>query len=1140
MLVGGKYKLIQAIGEGGMGSVWLAEQKEPVKRKVAVKLVKAGMDSRQVLARFEAERQALAMMDHPNIAKVLDGGMTEQGRPYFVMELVKGIPLTEYCDQVQFSIRERLELFGQVCSAVQHAHQKGIIHRDLKPSNVLVTEVDGHPLVKVIDFGLAKALHGSQVLTDQSLHTAFGAVLGTPLYMAPEQLGTSALDVDTRADLYSLGVMLYEVLTGTTPIERQQLKQAAFEEMCRLIREQDPPSPSTRLSSSDTLPSLAVRRHAEPAKLTRLIRGELDWIVMKALEKDRNRRYQTANGLGLDIQCYLAGDAVQAAPPSRLYRLQKFWRRNRVGVVVVAGFLLLLVVGLAGTLYGLTQARQSAQQERLAKLDAEDNWHLAERQRARAEMERTRAEKEKQRAEEQREIAESQRTRAAKRETAAIAAVERFGSLISTNHQLAQSPELEPLRINLLQDQLQFFQNLNQAINAESNPNQEDRVRLASIALQMGKLNHALGKHQDAKIALEEAAQTTAILSNELPDHGVVLQISAQSLSSLAEVMFAVGDFDTAMARLEEAKRILEQLWQQNPQQIETLIGLAECWNTIGQIRSSEGKLPLALQAWEAGAKVFDSLPETLTETPEALGVVATCYVNAGNATRAMGEIASAIQFYDSASRKFQNLVSDHPQDAGYKANYGVTLLNVAALLTRVHQRDRAEETYQQAVEVLEHAVEQCPGIPGIKADLAGGYREIGNFYNTQNRGELALLRLQAAETLYVQLIKFDPSVSAYQAGLAETLKILSTLHLQLGNSDQAMESLERARAILEQLVQKNPSDSIALDRLASTENGIADLSQKQGDWNRTWQLTQDSLDSQRRLATENPDVYNFQYALANSYLASGSVLRRLGRDQEAIEYLQLAEQTYARIMEKLPDDGWTLDKTIDCLHLLIDIFRRTNQPQRAINLVNRQFRYQKHLNSLYPEEVDYQIQLANILHSRGDVLATLGNFESGLKDVRTGIELLQEIQRQHPERQSLQLDINNLRNTLGNLYRSAKQFEAAETVYLEVLDELERRLEQNPPEPVALIVLGGLLNNLALIAMNRQEHSAARDYLYRAIEYQQRALKIDPLNDDCRRYLKNHFDNLKISGQALQDQTAIAVAEEGLRELNATRPNIR
>ena len=306
-LVAGRYKLIEPIGEGGMGSVWLAEQKEPVKRKVAVKMVKPGMDSRAVLARFEAERQALAMMDHPNIAKVLDGGITEQGRPYFAMELVRGIPVTDYCDQTQLSITKRLELFGQVCSAVQHAHQKGIIHRDLKPTNILVTEHDGRPVAKVIDFGLAKALHGAHTLTEMSMHTSFGSVLGTPLYMAPEQLGTSALDVDTRADLYSLGVILYEMLTGSTPIERERIKEAAWDEILRIVREEEPPCPSTRLSSSGSLPSLAARRHIEPARLTRLVRGELDWIIMKALEKNRNRRYETASSLGQDVQRYLDG-----------------------------------------------------------------------------------------------------------------------------------------------------------------------------------------------------------------------------------------------------------------------------------------------------------------------------------------------------------------------------------------------------------------------------------------------------------------------------------------------------------------------------------------------------------------------------------------------------------------------------------------------------------------------------------------------------------------------------------------------------------------------------------------------------------------------------------------------------------------
>ncbi|MEM0925983.1 MAG: serine/threonine-protein kinase, partial [Planctomycetota bacterium] len=322
----GPYSLLEVIGEGGMGTVWVASQTKPLKRKVALKLVKPGMDSRAVLARFEAERQALAMMDHPNIARVLDGGMTEQGRPYFAMELVRGITITEYCDQAELSIRERLQLFGQVCSAVQHAHLKGIIHRDLKPSNILVTEHDGQPVVKVIDFGLAKALHGSHMLTDLSIHTSFGAVMGTPLYMAPEQLGVSALDIDTRADTYSLGVILYELLTGTTPIERERLKRATLDEIRRILQEEEPPRPSARLSSSDSLPSQAARRHVTPLKLTRLVRGELDWIIMKALEKDRNRRYESPSSLGQDLERYLDNEPVKAAPPSRVYQLRKLAR----------------------------------------------------------------------------------------------------------------------------------------------------------------------------------------------------------------------------------------------------------------------------------------------------------------------------------------------------------------------------------------------------------------------------------------------------------------------------------------------------------------------------------------------------------------------------------------------------------------------------------------------------------------------------------------------------------------------------------------------------------------------------------------------------------------------------------------------
>src|SRR5438132_10836304 len=346
----GSYKLLEQIGEGGFGVVFMAEQQAPIRRKVALKVLKPGMDTRQVIARFDAERQALALMDHPNIAKVFDGGATPSGRPYFVMELVKGVPITEFCDQNHWTPRQRLELFIPICQAVQHAHQKGIIHRDLKPSNVLVSRHDATPVVKVIDFGVAKAL--GQVLTDKTLFTGIAQMVGTPLYMSPEQAGMSDLDVDTRSDIYSLGVLLYELLTGTTPFSKERFKKAAYDEIRQIIREEEPPKPSTRLSESkDSLPSISAQRHTEPAKLTKLVRGELDWIVMTAMEKGRDRRYETANGFARDVQRYLHDEHVLACPPSLSYRLRKLARRNKRILATVGVIALALFVGTAISLW---------------------------------------------------------------------------------------------------------------------------------------------------------------------------------------------------------------------------------------------------------------------------------------------------------------------------------------------------------------------------------------------------------------------------------------------------------------------------------------------------------------------------------------------------------------------------------------------------------------------------------------------------------------------------------------------------------------------------------------------------------------------------------------------------------------------
>jgi serine/threonine protein kinase len=399
----GPYQLLEPIGEGGMGSVWMAQQTEPVKRLVAVKLIKAGMDSKQVIARFEAERQALALMDHANIARVLDAGTTSAGRPYFVMDLVKGVAITRYCDEHHLTPRQRLELFLPVCQAVQHAHQKGIIHRDLKPSNVLVALYDGQPVPKVIDFGVAKA--AGQTLTDKTLVTGFGAIVGTLEYMSPEQAEVNQLDIDTRSDIYSLGVLLYELLAGSPPFTRQE--KIGLLDMLRVIREQEPTKPSAKLSTADGLPTLAADRGTEPRKLAKLVRGELDWIVMKALEKDRSRRYATANGFARDVQRYLADEPVLAGPPGAGYRFRKFVQRNKGRVLAASLVLVALLAGMAGTTWGMIdadQARQDAVSAQLAEKDRAEREHramlLAKQsadEEARAKQEEARAKQEAQR-----------------------------------------------------------------------------------------------------------------------------------------------------------------------------------------------------------------------------------------------------------------------------------------------------------------------------------------------------------------------------------------------------------------------------------------------------------------------------------------------------------------------------------------------------------------------------------------------------------------------------------------------------------------------------------------------------------------------------------------------------------------------
>jgi eukaryotic-like serine/threonine-protein kinase len=881
----GPYKLLEQIGEGGMGTVWMAQQTEPVKRVVALKLVKAGMDSRQVIARFEAERQALALMDHPNIAKVFDAGAASNGRPYFVMELVKGVPITRYCDDHQLTPRQRLELFVPVCQAVQHAHQKGVIHRDLKPTNILIALYDDRPVPKIIDFGVAKAT--GQQLTEQTLHTGFGAVVGTVEYMSPEQATFNQLDIDTRSDIYALGVLLYELLTGSPPFSRKELEKAGMLEMLRVIREQDPSKPSIKLSSSEALPTLSANRGTEPAKLTKLVRGELDWIVMKALEKDRSRRYETANGFAMDVQRYLADEPVQACPPSVGYRFRKFARRNKAALVLVASVAAAL---LAGTIISTWQAVRASKAE----------------QKAQANFEKAR------------EAVKRMLTRVAQEE-------------------LVDVPWMEPVRKVLLEDAVQFYEQL----LADRTTDPEIRLATAHAQLDLVIIHNKEGEPQcrwESDQRAGHAIDGGAVGGEKTGQFEYRIRRALELLEPLVKEYAEDWRYRAGLARalhhqshqtawdperwteavqlLRRAVELQESVVSATPDSAENAFQLADTFQMLGNALSTGGRSEEAVAAYRRAVAIGERVTardpnnaahlraqmrgltgiagllskkepaqaEALLLRAQALAprfqaagrktgllfdssavALASVEQGLGNLYQSQGRTKDAQAAFRRALAVYQKYSSDFPSLRFYRERLAWAASRLGDALTDPADRKEAESCYRTSIEAHEKLVADSPKSPLYRKGLVRAYRPLGGLLEATDRPEEAEKALRRALSLALQLGEDSPELE-YRLEAGWSCERLGLLLERTKRPDEAEERYRQAIKIFQTAVADRPAGHESRSYIGYTYGHLATLHRDNGKPKEAEEAARQSLAVFDKLAADFPEQAKYREALANTY----------------------------------------------------------------------------------------------------------------------------------------------------------------------------------------------------------------------------------------------------------------------------------
>jgi eukaryotic-like serine/threonine-protein kinase len=1067
VLIAGRYTLQEKIGEGGMGAVWVAKQSEPVKRRVALKLIKTGMDSRAVLQRFEQERQALAMMDHPNIARVFDGGLTPTGQPFFVMELVNGLALNRFCDEARLTPRERLELFVPICQAVQHAHQKGIVHRDLKPANILITLIDGKPVPKVIDFGVAKATGGK--LTDESMSTQFGSVVGTLEYMSPEQAGFSGTDVDTRADIYSLGVILYELLTGLRPIDASRLKKAAITEMIRIIQDEEPSKPSTRLSTDGSLPSMAALRHTEPRKLMAMLRGELDWVVMKCLEKHRERRYETANGLAKDVARYLADEPVEARPPSAGYRLSKFLRRNKGPVLAGTVVLLALLVGLFAVLAVQAKANADLAAKNKELLDAQAKVQ------ARYEL--------------------------------AVEAIKTFHTGVSEDF-LLKEEQFKDVRNRLLKSASDFYGKLGALLGKESDPG--SRRALWQANYEVAYLTTKIGRTEDAISAHRQVLAARRALAAEFPAESEMKAEVGRSLVDLGALLDFTGRNKEAEATFREAESLLVKLVTTNANSGAARTSLARCRSRLGWVLQATGRNAEALSAYRlarADQEMLAAIPgasadagnflaatinrialllettdkplEAAAEHCNALLVLqkladlnptvddysrrlALSHSNLGRVLWSTGKLAEAAAECREALLIHRRLAQLNPAVNEIRGELADIHLDHGDVLLAAGKASEAVAEFRKALAITHKLADDNPAVPDFRQSLAASRNGLAlALYQTGN-GLDAEAEFRKALAIRQKLADDNPAITELRFALTKSHNGLGWLLANLGKPSEAEIEHRKALATLQKLADANPAATAYRSELAYSHNSLGWLLSSAGKSSEAETEHRKALATQQKLADENPAIPRYSSELAYSHGVLGWLLSNAGKSSKADDEYgkalalrqKLADnypavaQFQGELAENLTDIGWRLDQT--------------GKTEEALGYCTKAEAIRSKLAATHPATAADMDQLANCVTYKAVCLRHTGKLDLALAACERALAVLEPLVKAHPEVSDYRMHHGETNLRLGQVLCDMKDLSGAAAAWKRACERYEGIKSPNGQQTFRLACCHASLAGLA------------------------------------------------------------------------------